>query len=71
MMENDPAAFQEMRKGNISRVMNEILDEKLLPRMEDLEREIQATKAASADAHKEIIKRLEQIGQRLEKLENQ
>ncbi len=68
--------FLERQRHNIKSVVEDVLDDKVIPRLDTLEqgqatlgREIKETKAASQNAHTEIIQRLERIDQRLDQMD--
>lgn len=70
-MKNDIASIMEAQNNHIRRITTEVIEAKVLPRLDNLDEAVQAnrvaimeTKAASETAHKEIIARLDRLEKR-------
>ena len=68
MIKNDIASILQAQENNIRRIVREVIAEDVTPRLDDqsnqmdnLAIQIEATKAASETAHKEIIERLDRL----------
>ena len=53
--------FLDAQKYNIKQVTREVIKEEVTPQLKELSGKVDATKAASETAHKEIIERLERL----------
>ena len=76
MMKNDIASIMEAQKNHIRRITEEVIEEKVIPRLDGLDEAVLAnrgaimeTKAASETAHKSILETLDDITARLDRLE--